>query len=88
VSVRRSPIRVWSCGTKRAGSSAKTTTGAPQPGAAEVRQAAAAVGAFALTEGSKDAARLLTVTPGNYTVVVTGAPATTGIALVEAYEVP
>lgn len=59
-----------------------------QPGAAEVRQAAAAVGAFALTEGSKDAARLLTVTPGNYTVVVTGAPATTGIALVEAYEVP
>jgi hypothetical protein len=59
-----------------------------QPGAAEVRQAAATVGAFALTEGSRDAAQLLTVTPGNYTVVVNGAPATTGIALVEVYEVP
>jgi uncharacterized delta-60 repeat protein len=57
-------------------------------GAAAVRQAGASVGAFALAEGSRDAARVVTVSPGNYTLVVNGPPGTSGIALVEVYELP
>jgi hypothetical protein len=45
-------------------------------------------GAFALNPGSKDAAILVTLTPGGYTVQVSGAGDTTGIALVEIYEAP
>ena len=47
----------------------------------------AAIGAFPLTEGSKDAALLVTLLPGVYTAQVSGAGATTGEALVEVYEV-
>jgi len=47
-----------------------------------------AVGAFSLTTGSKDAALLVTLNPGGYTVQVSGANATTGQAIVEIYEVP
>jgi hypothetical protein len=47
-----------------------------------------ATGGFALTTGSADSAVLLTLAPGVYTAQVTGANGTTGIALVEAYEVP
>jgi hypothetical protein len=50
--------------------------------------AATATGGFALTTGSADSAVLLTLAPGVYTAQVTGANGTTGIALVEAYEVP
>ncbi len=50
--------------------------------------AAASVGAFALDGASRDAALLVTLGPGNYTVQVSGAGRTTGIALVEIYEVP
>lgn len=57
-------------------------------GTSAIRQAAAAVGAFTLAEGSKDAAHLFTLAPGNYTLVVTGAPATSGVTLIEVYEVP
>jgi hypothetical protein len=46
------------------------------------------VGAFALEASSKDAALVVTLPPGNYTAQVTGADNTTGIALVEVYEVP
>ena len=45
------------------------------------------MGAFALTAGSNDAVILATLTPGNYTAVVTGAGGTTGVALLEVYEV-
>ncbi|MSU24891.1 MAG: hypothetical protein EXS32_13845 [Opitutus sp.] len=58
-----------------------------QPGAAEVAAAAAAVGAFAFAPGSADAALLVTLAPGAYTAVVRGANGSTGVALVEAYEV-
>lgn len=51
-----------------------------------VSEAAAATGAFALAEGSRDAALVLTLPAGQYTVVVRGAG--TGVVLVEAYEVP
>ncbi len=56
--------------------------------AADIAATASAVGAFALTSGSRDAAILTTLTPGAYTAVVSGVGATTGTALVELYVVP
>ena len=58
------------------------------PNLAQLRSAATRVGAFALAEGSKDAALLVTLPPGSYTVQVSGAGDTAGVALVEIYEVP
>jgi hypothetical protein len=49
---------------------------------------AAQVNAFALDANSKDAALLLTLPPGAYTAQVSGVGNTTGVALVEIYEVP
>jgi hypothetical protein len=47
------------------------------------------VGAFGLSSpASKDAALFSTLVPGNYTVQVRSADATTGLVLVEVYEVP
>jgi len=43
------------------------------------------VGAFSLPSGSADAAMIVTLAPGNYTVQVTGVGGTTGIALAEVY---
>ena len=57
-------------------------------GTAELTAAFANVGAFALPATSKDAALLVTLAPGNYTAQVTGVNGTTGVALVEVYEVP
>lgn len=48
----------------------------------------ASVGAFALPAGSKDAALLLPLQPGAYTVVLSAANAGGGEALIEIYEVP
>jgi hypothetical protein len=49
----------------------------------------AAVGAFALANGStKDAALLVTVPPGQYSVQVSGADGGGGIVIVEIYDVP
>jgi hypothetical protein len=56
--------------------------------ALEIGRIAAQVGAFPLTTGSGDAALLLDLAPGNYTAQVTGAGSTTGVALIEVYEVP
>ena len=50
--------------------------------------AALAVGAFALPNGSRDAAIFTTLTAGAYTAVVSGVGATSGTALVELYVVP
>jgi uncharacterized protein (DUF1800 family) len=47
----------------------------------------ASVGAFALTPGSRDAAIVTTLKPGNYSAQVTGVGGTTGTAIVEVYEV-
>ena len=47
----------------------------------------AANSGFPLAAGSKDAALLLTLDPGTYTVQVSGVGNTTGIALVEVYEI-
>ena len=46
------------------------------------------VGAFPLPATSADAALLLTLAPGSYTAQVAGVGGTTGVALVEVYEVP
>ena len=55
--------------------------------AAQIASAAAATGAFALAAGSGDSALLATLAPGGYTAKVEGAGGTTGVALVEVYEV-
>ncbi len=58
------------------------------PDAAHTAQVSQQVSAFALTEGSRDAAMVVTLPPGIYTVISQGVGATTGIALVEMYVVP
>jgi hypothetical protein len=58
-------------------------------GTTEMKQVFAQVGAGSLVgDGSKDAALLLTLAPGIYTAHVTGVNNTTGVGLVEIFEVP
>lgn len=56
--------------------------------AAEIEAATAAVGAFTLTAGSRDAATAVTLQPGSYTVHVDDADGSAGLLLVEIYAVP
>jgi hypothetical protein len=58
------------------------------PGAQHTRDVAAQINAFALPEGSQDAAFVVTLNPGAYTVHARGANGTTGVALVEVYAIP
>lgn len=55
---------------------------------AGIASASQAVGAFAFDSGSKDAALIVTLAPGAYTVQVTGEGGTGGAALIEVYELP
>ncbi len=55
--------------------------------AAEIRTATTGAGAPPLTEGSNDSAVLTTLDPGSYTIHVS-ASGTSGISLIEVYEVP
>jgi hypothetical protein len=55
---------------------------------AEIAAASTAAGAFALADDAKDAALVLTLNPGNYTLQITGKPGSGGVALVEVYELP
>jgi hypothetical protein len=48
----------------------------------------AEVGAFALTQGSADSAQVVSLSAGAYTIQVSGADSSTGVALAEVYEVP
>lgn len=57
-------------------------------GTRELAETFSAVGAFQLQPGTKDAAIVTTLPPGSYTAQVTGTNGTTGVALVEVYEVP
>lgn len=57
-------------------------------GGAALRTAFTQVGAFELPASSADAALLVSLEPGAYTAQVAGAGNTTGVALVEVYEVP
>jgi hypothetical protein len=46
------------------------------------------VAAFELPASSQDAVLLVTLAPGPYTAQVSGVGDTTGVALVEVYEIP
>ena len=53
----------------------------------QITSVGTSVGAFALAAGSADSALVLTLPPGSYSMQVTGASGTTGIALAEVYQV-
>jgi hypothetical protein len=53
---------------------------------AAITSASLQVGAFGLT--NNDSAMVVTLAPGNYTAQVTGAGTSTGLALIEVYELP
>lgn len=57
-------------------------------GDATMTSAFSSVGAFPLPTTSRDAALLVTLAPGGYTVQVSGVGNTVGVALVEIYDVP
>jgi|GEM_PF-2554968 len=57
-------------------------------GGVQVVNASAQVGAFPLPATSKDAVLLVTLAPGGYTVIVSGVNRATGVAMIEAYELP
>jgi hypothetical protein len=58
-------------------------------GAASTVQVSQQIGAFALADGSKDAAFVVTLQPGAYTVIGSAADGvSTGVVLVEVYAVP
>ena len=58
-------------------------------GTAELKSAFAAVAAFAFSsDTSRDAAVVVTLPPGSYTAQISGVGSTTGVALVEVYELP
>lgn len=59
-----------------------------QSSADEIRGAAKSVSAFDLPEGSKDAAMVVTLLPGAWTVQVGGSGNATGVVLVEVYALP
>lgn len=57
-------------------------------GSSQLSQAFSATGAFSLEENSLDAALLVTLAPGSYTVELRGINRTTGNGMIEVYEVP
>ena len=61
---------------------------AQQNNVSEIEAVAAAVGAFPLTRGSKDAALLVELPPGVYTAHLSSADGTGGTALLEIYKLP
>jgi YD repeat-containing protein len=69
-----------------ASEAARNDNWSAEPDAAPIRNAATAIGAFAFADGSRDAALLLTLAPGNYSATVSGVGNTTGIALIEVYQ--
>lgn len=54
----------------------------------ELRRASSELTGFTFPDGSLDAGLLVTLVPGAYTLVISGANSTTGVALAEAYAVP
>ncbi|HVU22935.1 MAG TPA: putative Ig domain-containing protein [Opitutus sp.] len=63
-------------------------TNYPAATSSAIVTAATTTGAFALTSGSKDAAILVTLAPGVYTVHVSSTGTATGSVLTEIYELP
>jgi hypothetical protein len=66
----------------------QTISGDPNTTPDRIVAAAAKVGAFPLTTGSLDAALVIELVPGNYTVIVSGENNSTGEALFEVYALP
>ena len=65
------------------------TTNEGWANSAAIAAAAIKTGAFALSSGSKDAAVLLTLSPGAYSAQIKSAKnAPSGVALIEIYELP
>ncbi len=56
--------------------------------ASEIRATAVRVSAFPLAEGSRDSVILASLSPGPYSIQVRGANGSTGVAMIEVYEVP
>ncbi|MBL9202011.1 MAG: DUF1800 family protein [Opitutaceae bacterium] len=63
-----------------------TPSGTGAAPASEIAAAAAAAGAFAFAPNSRDAAMIVDVPPGNYTIQTSGVNNTSGVALVEVYD--
>jgi hypothetical protein len=59
----------------------------PGPDAAELSAIFTEAGAFSFASGSLDSAVVVTVSPGAYTVLVSGNAGTTGVGLVEVYDI-
>jgi len=57
-------------------------------GSQAMQDAFASVGAFSLTSKSADAALILSLSAGTYSVLLSGAGASTGVGLIEIYELP
>ena len=72
-------------GTTPLASNSNWESGASTP--TQISAASALVGAFQLPAGSKDAALLITLPPGTYTVQVNSLSNNIGVALVEVYDV-
>jgi hypothetical protein len=72
----------------RSGSSALLSSNDNWDGAVSLVAAFARVGAFALPPGSRDSALLLTLPAGSYTAQVSGVGNTTGVVLLEIYQLP
>jgi sugar lactone lactonase YvrE len=58
------------------------------PSPAQIASVASAVGAFPFTSGSADCAQVVNLTPGAYTIEISGQNNAIGVALAEVYEVP
>ena len=67
---------------------ASNTGWGTNPNPAQIASAAASAGAFALQPGSADSALIVNLSPGPYTMEISGVNNTTGVALAEVYEVP
>ncbi|MEO6243848.1 MAG: CotH kinase family protein [Opitutaceae bacterium] len=65
-----------------------TPSGATAASGSDITAAAAAVGAFALAPGTRDAVLLLTLPAGAYTAQIAGKSRASGVILLEIYEVP
>ncbi len=64
-----------------------TPVGAGAANATAISTAASGAGAFTFASGSRDSAVLADFAPGSYTIQVSGVGDTTGVALVEVYDV-
>jgi len=70
------------------GTAVTIQSGQTAASAAEIVATAQSTGAFAFPAGSKDAALIVSLAPGPYTAQISSATGTSGVAMIEIYEVP